>query len=133
MRAVVDTGVFSASLSTRRRAQFDRHLNLMIGRSIYLATQTLMELRFGALFAQWGEARIARLDSAIAITTVVPVSPGLIDTAARLRLACRKVGHPLHDGAHGNDLWIAASAVHIGAALISADEVFFETPGLQLL
>jgi len=61
VRVVVDTGVFSASLSRRRLARLESHVRLMAGH-----------------------------------------------------------------------LWIAASAIHIGAPLLAADGVFENTPGLTL-
>jgi len=33
---------------------------------------------------------------------------------------------------HANDLWIAASAIHVGAPLLTADAVFKDAPGLNL-
>jgi predicted nucleic acid-binding protein len=60
------------------------------------------------------------------------VSDGLLTAVAELRMACRQAGHPLHDRSHADDLWIAASAVHIGAGLLTADQVFDDTPGLTL-
>jgi hypothetical protein len=60
------------------------------------------------------------------------VSDPLLTTAAELRHGCRQVGHPLHEPVHANDLWIAASAVHIGAPLLTADVVFEGVPGLTL-
>ena len=132
MRVVVDTGVFSASLSRRRRARFEAQIGLMAGQQIFLAAVTVSELRYGALVAGWGEARRNRLDESIQATTVVPVSDRFLSTLADLRFACRAAGHPLHDRAHANDLWIAASALHIGAPLLTADNVFANTPGLTL-
>ena len=41
-------------------------------------------------------------------------------------------GHPLHDRSHANDLWVAASAIHIGAPLLTADNVFEDAPGVTL-
>lgn len=63
----------------------------------------------------------------------VTVSDGLLATIAELRFACRATGHPLHEHAHANDLWIAASALHLGAPLLTADNVFDRAPGLTLL
>lgn len=132
MRVVVDTGVFSASLSRRRRQRFEAQIALMAGHQIFLAAVTVSELRYGALVAGWGEARRNRLDESIAVTTVVPVSDRFLWALAELRFACRRAGHPLHDRAHANDLWIAASALHIAAPLLTADKVFSNTPGLTL-
>jgi predicted nucleic acid-binding protein len=132
VRVVVDTGVFSASLSRRRRPRFESQIGLMAGHQIFLAAVTVSELRYGALVAGWGEARRNGLDESIQATTVVPVSDRFLSTLAELRFACRGVGHPLHDRAHANDLWIAASALHIDAPLLTADNIFSNTPGLTL-
>jgi hypothetical protein len=87
---------------------------------------------YGALVAAWGETRRGHLERSIQATTVVPVSDRLLWTVAELRFACRRTGHALHDRVHANDLWIAASAIHIDAALLTADKVFSGTPGLTL-
>ncbi len=71
-------------------------------------------------------------ESCVRATTVVPVSDSLLTTTAELRLACRQVGHALQELVHANDLWIAASAVHIGAPLLTADAVFDGVSGLTL-
>ncbi len=132
MRVVVDTGVFSASLSRRRRVRLEVQVGLMVGHQIFLAAATVSELRFGALVAGWGEARRQRLQAAIEATTVVPVSDALLTTIAELRYGCRQRGHPLQDQSHASDLWIAASALHIGARLLTADAIFENAPGLVL-
>ncbi len=132
MRVVVDTGIFSASLSRRRRVRFEPLVALMAGQQIFLAAVTVSELRYGALVAEWGDQRRQRLEAAIQATTVIPVSDDLLSTVARLRYACRVAGHPLHERSHANDLWIAASALQIRAALLTADNVFDGTPGLTL-
>jgi len=132
VRVLVDTGVFSASISRRRRVRFEPQVGLMAGNQVFLAAVTIAELRYGALVADWGEQRRRRLEQSIAATTVVPVSDALLTTAAQLRHACRQVGHALHEPIHANDLWIAASAVHTGAPLLTADAVFDGIPGLIL-
>ena len=132
MRVVVDTGVFSAALSRRRRERFEAHIALMAGNQIFMAAVTVSELRYGALVANWGEARRQRLEESIQAATVVPFSDKLLTVAAELRFACRNDGHPLHDRGHTNDLWIAASAIHVGASLLTADSIFEDAPGLAL-
>jgi predicted nucleic acid-binding protein len=132
VRILVDTGVFSASISRRRRARFESHVGLMAGHQIFLAAVTVAELRYGALVAGWAEQRRQRLEQSIAATTVVPVSDALLTATAELRHACRRAGHALHEPVHSNDLWIAASALHIGAPLVTADAVFDDVPGLSL-
>ncbi len=44
MRLVVDTGVFSAALSWRRRTDLEHHVELLTGNQIYLAASTVAEL-----------------------------------------------------------------------------------------
>ena len=80
-----------------------------------------------------GSPRRERIEAAIASTTVVPVTDALLSTMADLRAACRRMGHPLADRVHSNDLWIAASALHISAALVTADGIFADVPGLVLV
>lgn len=132
MRLVVDTGVFSAALSRRRRPAYEPSVALLAGNQLFLAAQTVAELRYGTLVAGWGELRRSRLESAVAATTVVPVTDALLSTVARLRFECRVVGHPLADRSHHEDLWIAATAVHVRAQLVTADRIFDETPELAL-
>lgn len=133
MNLLVDTGVFSASLSRRRRPELESLVARIKGNQLLLTVQTVAELRFGALQADWGGVRRARLEAAIASTTVVPVTDALVTEVAALRLACRSIGHPLADRVHANDLWIAATAVHLDAPLLSADRVFDQTPHVRLL
>ena len=52
MKLVVDTGVFSAALSRRRRVDFDQQVTFLTGNQIFLAASTIAELRYGALLAQ---------------------------------------------------------------------------------
>lgn len=132
MRVVVDTGVFSAALSRRRRERLEAHIGLMTGNQIFLAAVTVSELRYGALVAGWGEPRRNRLEESIQAATVVPISDKLLTAAAELRFAYRVAGQALHDRRHANDLWIAASAIHIGASLLTADSIFQDVPGLRL-
>jgi predicted nucleic acid-binding protein len=87
VRVIVDTGVFSASLSRRRRPRFEAQIGLMAGHQIFLAAVTVSELRYGALVAGWGEARRNGLDESIQATTVVPVSDRFLSTLAELRFA----------------------------------------------
>jgi predicted nucleic acid-binding protein len=133
VRLVVDTGVFSAALSRRRRPQFDAQVRHLAGNQLFLAAVTVAELRYGTFVADWGSTRRELLEQAIASTTVIPVSDGLLTTVAELRYACRRSGHPLADRAHANDLWIAASSIQIGAPLLTADRIFDAVPGLDII
>jgi predicted nucleic acid-binding protein len=65
VRVVVDTGVFSASLSRLRRPNLEAVVALMAGNRIFLAAVTVAELRYGDLVAQWGRPRHDRLEGSI--------------------------------------------------------------------
>ncbi len=132
MRLLVDTGVLSASLSRRHSPSLDRHVTALLGNQLFIASVTVAVLRYGAIIAEWGAPRRERIERAITAATVVPVTAVLLTAVAELRAACRRAGHPLADKIHGNDLWIAASAIHVNASLVTADGVFAETPGLVL-
>ena len=133
MRLVVDTGVFSAVLSSRRRSAFEQPVTRLAGNQLFLASPTVAELRFGALVAGWGEGRRTRLEEAIEATTVIPITDALLTAIADLRYACRIIGHPLAARAHSSDLWIAASAIHIDASLVTRDEIFNGVAGLDVV
>lgn len=133
MRVVVDTGVFSAAISPRRRAALEPLVSRLSGHQLLLAAQTVAELRFGVLVANWGAPRRQRLEAAISTATVVPVSDALITRVATLRHECQTAGHPLANMIHANDLWIAATSIHVGANLATADRIFDEVPGIELV
>ena len=130
---VVDTGVFSALLEGVRNELSDRYQGLVAGSLLYIATQTLAELRFGAFLRGWGASRIEVFERSIARAVVLPVDDQLVWGLARLRADCRRLGHPLHQPIHGADLWIASSALVHGLPLVSDDSVFVDVPGLELV
>jgi predicted nucleic acid-binding protein len=132
VRLVVDTGVFSAALARRPRPDFEAAVDRLAGNQLFLAVQTVAELRYGGLVAGWAERRLARLETAIAAATVLPVTDDLLHVVARVRHACRAHGHPLADRIHHSDLWIAAAAVDSETALLTVDKVFRGVPGLAL-
>jgi predicted nucleic acid-binding protein len=129
---LVDTGVFSAAIHSRRRPEFEPLVGLLPGNHVFLAVQTVAELRYGALVAGWGSQRVEKLESAIRATTVVPVTDSLVRSVARLRFECRQRGLGIFHATHHHDLWIAATAIHIGARLVTTDSVFSGVPGLAL-
>jgi predicted nucleic acid-binding protein len=133
VKLVVDTGVFSAALSRRRRPSFERHVNTLAGHQLFLSVVTVAELRFGAMVAEWGQPRRAQLEVAIATATVVPVTDAFITRLATTRTMCRRIGHPLWEPIHSNDLWVAVTALHLQSPLVTADHVFDDVPDLSVL
>ncbi len=130
---VVDTGVFSASLSRRRRSigdLYDRHLT---GKQLVVALQTVAEMRYGAIVAGWGDGRLAELERRIALARVAVIDDAMIWTHARLRARCRAAGHALADASHAADLWVAATAAHFEIPVVTHDTVFSNAPGLEVI
>lgn len=130
---VVDTGVFAALLEGVRNDLSDRYQALLAGSHLFIATQTVAELRYGAFLRGWGRERIEAFERSASRAAILPVDDQLVWGVARLRADCRRVGHPLHQPVHAGDLWVAASAVVNGLPLVSDDGVFGGVPGLELL
>ncbi|MGH3499930.1 MAG: PIN domain-containing protein [Nocardioidaceae bacterium] len=129
----MDTMVISWLFDDRPNPLADRYRTLIGPSPVLLAFQTVMELRFGALRAGWGELRRRRLERRIVELTVVQPDDDMITACSRLRVDCQKMGHPLGDKIHDGDRWIAATAVRLGIPLASHDSVFKGVPGLELL
>jgi len=130
---VVDTMVISWLFDDHPNALADRYRELIDAKPVLLAFQTVMELRYGALRAGWGDLRRRRLQRRIAELTVVQPDDQMISVCSGLRLRCQQIGHALGDNHHDGDRWIAATAVRLGVPLVSHDGVFAGAPGLQLV
>ena len=120
---VVDTMVVSWLLDERPNLLADRYRDL-IGSARLLAFQTVMELRFGALRAEWGELRRHRLERGIAELTVTQPDDAMITACAQLRAGCQRIGHSFGDKLHDGDRWIAATAIRLRCPLVSHDIIF---------
>jgi hypothetical protein len=131
-RAVVDTNVWTALLRPRSAlaTAYARHLD---GRSLAVAYPTVVEARYGALRAGWGEARQAALQRLLHRAVVLPLDDETANVTARLRHECLLAGHALHQAQHTADLWIAATAIRWDLPLVSHDGVFVGCPGLDLV
>jgi predicted nucleic acid-binding protein len=90
---------------------------------------TLAELRDGHIYAGWSAERSARAEQRIATYLQVPLDMATVDECARLRAACRRGGISVPD----NDIWIAATAITRGWALVSCDAHFDAIPGVNHL
>jgi predicted nucleic acid-binding protein len=130
---VVDTMVISWLLDERPNALAAGYRVLIGARPVVLAFQTVMELRYGALRAGWGDLRRRRLERGIAELPVVQPDDDMISVCAELRQRCHENGHPLGSKVHDGDRWIAATAIRLGLPLASHDAVFNAAPGLELL
>jgi len=128
----VDTGVLTSALrlGSLLETRYRRHLT---GRRLVIATQVVAEARYGALRAGWGDRRLADLERLLGSALVLVPDDLTASTFARVRLACERIGHPLHQKVHTGDLWIAATATRWGLPLVSDDRVFEECPELTLV
>lgn len=95
---VVDTMVLSWLFDDRTNSLADTYRELIDGEPVVLAFQTVMELRFGALRAGWGELRRRRLERRIAEIAVAQPDDEMVTQCAELRSRCQQTGHALGDG-----------------------------------
>ena len=128
---VIDTDVFSAELIPGSLLA-ERYAPLLSGRPAIISFQTVAELLYGALRANWGAVRTRRLEHAIESAEIVHTGPELVAICARLRYDCQSIGHALADPAHAADRWIAATAIRLRVPLVSNDQIFRDAPKLKL-
>lgn len=130
---VVDTMVVSWLFDERPNPLADQYRHLIGVAPVLLSFQTVMELRFGALRAGWGELRRRRLERRIGELTVLQPDDEMVRLCAELRSECQRIGHALGDKLHDGDRWIAAAAIRLRCPLVSHDRLFRDVPGLQLV
>jgi predicted nucleic acid-binding protein len=129
----IDTNVFGAKLLPRTAALAAAYEPFLTGRPAFISFVTVAELRHGARRAGWGEARQRTLDARIADAEIVWPGPDLTSTYVNLRAQCASRGHGLSQRVHEADRWVAATALWLGAPLVTHDRVFHDVPGLELL
>lgn len=130
---VVDTMVFGWMFVEQPNAKAERYRRLIGSSPVLLAFQTVAEVRFGALRANWGELRRRRLERRLSELTVVQPDDDMMTVCAQLRLDCQRAGHALADKIHDGDRWIAAAARRLGVPLVSDDGIFENAPGIRLV
>lgn len=74
---VIDTNVFGADLLVRSRLA-PLYEPIVVGRPMFISFQTVAELRFGALRANWGQARVRKLEARIRQTVTIHTGPELV-------------------------------------------------------
>ncbi len=125
--------VMSWLLEPERSPLAEPYEELIGDRPIVVAFQTVMELRFGALNAHWGDLRRRRLDRELAKYSLMQADDAMATVCAEIRHRCVQIGHALGDKIHDRDRWIAAAAIRRSLPLVSHDGVFDKAPGLDLL
>ncbi len=92
---------------------------------------TIGELRAGVLAASdvaTRDRRLGTLTAALALDPV-PVDEAVAAAWARLRVELRERGLRMPV----NDSWIAATAIALGAAVVTQDDDYVELPGLAVI
>ena len=99
---LIDTDVLS--YIAWERPQAEPFAPLLLGKLPFISFVTVGEMFFGAAKANWGEPRIARMETILRRYTVIP---GTYDIAQRYG----HVKRAFRDQVGENDMWIAATAL----------------------
>ena len=124
-RGLADTSVFIAH-ETGRQIRADR-----LPDSIAVSVITIGELREGVLAADsvaTRDGRLATLTSALALDPI-PVDQSVAEAWATLRVALRDQGLRMLV----NDSWIAATAISLGIPVVTQDDDYLHSPGLEVI
>lgn len=124
-RAVADTSLFIAKESGRPLAEVELPHRLAV------SIITIGELRAGVLASSNLDERDRRLSALTLALSLdpVPVDDSVAEAWARLRVALRDAGRRMPV----NDSWIAATAISLGVPVVTQDDDYGGTPGLDVL
>ncbi|MDQ3724395.1 MAG: PIN domain-containing protein [Actinomycetota bacterium] len=114
-KAVVDTSIFIAQETGRELGELPE--------KIAVSVITVAELELGVLRAADSDARARRLSTLSRVQSIyplLPVGPEIASCFARLAAAERSRGRRLRR----HDTWIAATAMHHRAAVLTQDADF---------
>jgi predicted nucleic acid-binding protein len=127
-QAVVDTDVVSFLFKQDTRGiPYAQHL---AGVTPLVSFMTLAELDYWALSARWGSARRQQMERFLQQFTIVLSDRDLCQRWADVYYACRRAGRPIQT----SDAWIAATALHFGAPLLTHNRAdFAAVPGLTVV
>jgi tRNA(fMet)-specific endonuclease VapC len=95
---------------------------------VLLSAIVLGELTYGALNSLHVEDNLERIAELHGRCVFAPVDQGVVRQYGAIRIALKRKGQPIPE----NDLWIAATAIHSGAVLLTDDEHFDVVEGLTL-
>ena len=124
-RGIADTSLFIARESGRPLAESD------LPEEIAISVITVGELRAGVLAAadlETRDRRLATLSGALTLDSI-PLDQGVAEAWARLRVALRD----RHRRMPVNDSWIAATAMSLGAPIITQDDEYVGVDGLEII
>src|SRR6478609_6983263 len=135
---VLDTNIWSQLYSAARQ-HVDAPLwrKAMVGMEVVIAQQTRAEVLYGLRFSTLSVIKKAKIVAQLDATPTIPIDENVIQSWVDLRANCRlrrPAPHALQDAkAHGGDQWIGATAMSLGAPVMSVDKIFRGVPGLRLL
>jgi len=116
---VIDTDVWSYLYKVRDEAKlYHRHL---FGNILVISFQTQAELLRWGIVAGWGPRRRQHLDARLRNFVVEHTSRALASRWAEAMESGRRNGRPISAA----DAWIAATAVYLGAPLITHNRKHF--------
>lgn len=129
---VVDTDVFSRVYVSTTGPQYRELRDRLAGSLPVIATETYAELMSWPRLRDWGPGRTRAFDGILAATTVIPVTPEVVEAYVTLHVDCLRIGHALSQKVHTADRWVAATALALDRPLISLDGIYRGVPGLTL-
>ncbi len=125
---VLDTNIISYLF--KRTPEANKYLPHLIGKTPFVAFQTIAELDYGVLKTNWGANRIAQLEAYVAQFTLIPYSRSLAQSWATAKNLARQNGRPIDPA----DAWIAAVAIEYGVPVVTHNKKdFVGVTGLQII
>ena len=135
---VLDTNIWSQLYSAGRQ-HIDAPVwrKALVGLEVVIAQQTRAEVLYGLRFSTLSATKKERILAQLDATPTIPIDEHVIQAWVDLRASCRlrwPASHALQDAkAHGGDQWIGATAMSLGAPVMSVDKIFRDVPGLRLV
>ncbi|MCK6533134.1 MAG: PIN domain-containing protein [Polyangiaceae bacterium] len=96
---------------------------------VLVSAVVLGELTYGALNSRMADTNLARIRALRDECRFAAVDEAVVAAYGRVRLDLKQRGRPIPE----NDIWIAATAIASGAAVLTRDEHFQEIDGLALM
>jgi tRNA(fMet)-specific endonuclease VapC len=124
---LLDTNTVSAGMADNAKVK----VRLSAVPNSVTCTIVVGEVRYGIERLPAGKRRTnleAKAIHVFAALPVEPIAPAAGSEYGRIRWALEKQGFNLGD----NDLWIAATALSLGATLVTNDHAFRRVPGLTV-
>ena len=113
---LVDTMIVSHILRYNPILELYRK-ELESGGPLYVSSQTIGELHYGAELANWGIKRRSKIAAVLQGFSLLPVEPAMGPIYGEILAGAKLIGRPLSV----QDTWVLATAKHFGLTVISHD------------